>query len=104
MEGKKLSNLAGDILPDKWQIPSVGTLGTIQNTYTKGCLGITDKKYPYPGSSVVPEVCNSADVGQQWEQYDWKGAECVNSFKLLNPNSGFILTMDAANTLTIGSA
>ena len=97
MEGTTLSNLVGGTLNGNWQIPSIGTTGTIQNTATGLCLSANANTDT--GSVVVEEALNSTDAGQQWKRSVNDGA---GFFYLSNPKSGLSLTMLTANTLTIG--
>ena len=101
MNGTTLSNYGGTTLTGNkccWQIPSVGTPGTIQNTATGGYLSVNANTDA--GSVVVEEALDSSDLGQQWERsIDYP----FGFFTLQNPNSGLFLTMKTANKLTIGN-
>ena len=98
LEGTTLSNRAGFTLTGNWQIPSVGTPGTIQNTDTGGCLSVNANTDA--GSVVVEEDLDSSDDGQQWERLS---IDDSGFFNLRHRNSGLFLTMKIANILTIGN-
>ena len=101
MDGTTLSNRHGITLTGTWVIPTVGTPGTIQNT-VKGASGyLSVNENTDAGSVVVEEELDSSDVGQQWETSANDGS---GFFTLKNPNSGLVLTMKTANTLTIGNS
>ena len=99
MEGTTLSTRTGVTLTGNWQIPSVGTLGTIQNTATGGYLSANANTDA--GSVVVEEPLDSSDVGQQWERSANDGS---GFFNLKNSNSESFLTMKTTNKLTIGNS
>ena len=101
LEGTTLSTQAGVILTGNWTIPSVGTLGAIQNTATANGMGYlsTNGKIP-AGSVVVEEAEDTNDDDQKWER---SANDDSGLFNLKNPNSGLFLIMKTANTLTIGN-
>ena len=97
MDGTTLSNKAGITLTGNWQIPSVGTPGTIRNTDTGEHLSVNANTDA--GSVVVEEAFDSSDVGQQWERSANDGS---GFFDLKIPNSDSFLVMRNADKLTIG--
>ena len=97
--GTTLSNQAGITLTGTWVIPTnVSTPGTIKHTTTgSGYLSVNAKIDA--GSEVDEEALDDDDVGQLWER---SADDDSGFFNLKNLNSGFFLTMQTANTLTIG--
>ena len=98
LEGTTFSTQTGIILPGNWEIPSVGTSGTIQNTATEKYLSVNG--IIEDGSVVVEESLDSNDVGQQWER---SANDDSGFFKIKIPDSGLFLTMRVANSLKIGT-
>ena len=97
LEGTTLSTRTGVTLTGSWQIPSLGKIGTIQNTATGGYLSANANTDA--GSVVVEEPLDFSDVGQLWER---STKDDSGFFNVRNPNSRLFLTMKTANTLTIG--
>ena len=101
MNGKTLSNKHGITLNGSWELPLVGTPGTIQNR-DAGDHGYLSTNGNTEAGSTVNEVALVAnDNGQQWER---SANDCLGFFTLNNPNnSGLFLTMKNAKILPIGN-
>ena len=89
MNGNKtLSNKLGITLTGKWELPTVGTPGTIQNM-DSGDNGYLSTKGEIVAWSTVEEVALDAnDGGQQWER---SADDDSGYFTLRNQMSGKFL-------------
>ena len=99
MNGKTLSNKHGITLNGSWELPLVGTPGTIQNR-DAGDHGYLSTNGNTEAGSAVEEVALVAyDDGQQWER---SADDDSDYFTLKNPKSGRFLYRDnLSNSLTI---
>ena len=69
-----------------WELPTVGTPGTIRNSDTAGDNGYLNINGNIEAGSAVEEVAN--DGGQKWER---SANDDSGYFTLKNPNSGLFL-------------
>ena len=99
MDGKKLSNKLGVTLTGNWELPSIGTNGTIRNT-DSGDNGYLSTNGNIEAGSAVEEVdFDVNDGGQQWER---SADDDSGYFTLKNPESKkFLYGHNTPNMLTI---
>ena len=99
MNGKTLSNKHGITLNGSWELPLVGTPGTIQNR-DAGDHGYLSTNGNTKAGSTVNEVSLVAnDNGQQWER---SADDDSGYFTLKNPKSGkFLYVNNPTEMLTI---
>ena len=94
--------MQGNNLAGSWELPSVGTTGTIQNTDVgnNGYLSPPSTNGSIEAGSAVEAVAFDAnDTIQQWER---SADDDSGYFTLKNPKSGKFLTgHNPPNTLTI---
>ena len=89
LNGTTLYNRYGITLNGSWELPMLGTPGTIQNRDT-GEHGYLSTKGKIEAGSVVEEVAFVAnDDGQLWER---SADDDSGYFTLMNPISGKFLT------------
>ena len=99
MNGTTLSNQLGITLTGNWVLPTVGTPGTIQNTYFEENGYLSTNGNIEDGSIVEAMGLVANDSSQQWER---SADDDSGYFTLRNLESGkFLSGYNPPNTLTI---